>query len=96
MASGIGGPEGPKPEEIGGLAKTGEGPSGGDVSAALHAKVKTLGELKAVLIRYLGEKQGTKMYNTFIQSFAMIMLSQIQQSAEAAKKAAQQTRMQQG
>lgn len=92
MASGVSGSEGPKPEELGGPSKASEGPSGGDVAAAMQAKVKTLGELKAVLIQHLGEKEGTKLYNTFLQSFVMTMLAQLRQSAQGADKAAQQMR----
>lgn len=79
--------------EIKELKSMEQGPKGQSIENALHTKVSTLGELKAMLVKNLGEKNGTKMYNEFIQSFAMLMLEQIQQSAEQAKKASQQMRM---
>lgn len=66
---------------------------GGSLEAALHTPVQTLGQLKQVLIANLGEENGTKAYNAFIQSFAMQMMQQVQQSAAQAQKAAQQMRM---
>ncbi len=81
-----------KPTESSGVGQVPGEPSGGNIENALHTPVSTLGQLKKVLIDTLGEKEGTKMYNSFIKSFAMQMISQIQQSAEQAKKAAQQMR----
>lgn len=69
------------------------GPSGSDIEKALHTKVRTLGQLKAMLEKDLGKKDGDKLYNVFMKSFLMMMLTQIQQSAEGAKKAAQNMRM---
>lgn len=86
------GPEGPsiRPTETSGPGGVTGQPSGGSVENVLHAKVKTLGQLKQVLVQNLGEKEGTKLYNNFIQAFAMQMINQVQQSAAQAKKAAQQ------
>ncbi len=78
-----------EPEKLGDV--TGQ-PSGGSIENALHTPVKNLNQLKQVLIENLGKKEGTKMYNGFVKSFAMQMLSQMQQSAAQAKKAAQQMR----
>lgn len=91
-----GGIGGSKPLEPFGTGEVGEkgGPSKGDIEKALHAKVSTLGELKGVLEKYLGKKDGEKLYNNFIKSFAMMMLTEIQESAEKAKRAAQQARTQ--
>jgi len=90
-ASGVGGSS-HTPEKVPGLGAT-TGVGSENVGDLLHTKVATLGELKAVLVQSLGEHQGTKFYNMFIQSFAMIMLQQIQSSAAQAKKAAQDMRM---
>jgi len=91
-SSGIGGTSS-TPEGVPGLG--GVEASGGqiDISGLMHAKVGTLGELKAVLIQYMGEKEGTKFYNQFMTSFAMIMMQQIQESAQHAKEASQNMRM---
>lgn len=67
--------------------------SGEDVSSLMHTKIGTLGQLKAVLVQYMGESKGTKFYDQFLTSFAMIMLQQIQESAEQAKQASQDMRM---
>ena len=81
--SGIG--QGPvKPPETGGVEG---GPSGGSIEKALHAKVRTLGQLKEILIENLGEEDGKKMYAQFVKSFSMLMLNQVQQAAKAAKQA---------
>lgn len=90
--SGIGEGSSIQPPGSSGVGETPGGPSGGSVENALHTPVATLGQLKQVLIQNLGEKEGTKLYNTFIQSFAMQMLSQIQHSAQQAQRAAQQMR----
>lgn len=77
---------------VGGASGAG-GPSGQDIEKALHTKVRTMGELKQMLESTLGKKDGEKMYNMFMKSFGMMMLSQIQHAAEQAKKATQQMRM---
>jgi hypothetical protein len=74
-----------------GLGAT-EGVEAGSVEAALHTPVKTLGELKKVLVSNFGEKTGMKVYNQFMMSFAMLMMQQMQDSAEHAKKASQDMR----
>lgn len=81
-----------KPEEI---SKT-EGPESGtgDISSIMQSKVSTVGELKSLLIKHLGLEQGTKFYNQFLTSFGLLMLQQVQQSAQQAKKAAQGMRNQ--
>ena len=87
-SSGIGGPT-----ESTGPDKIPSGPSEGALENALHTPVKTLGDLKRVLISSMGEKEGTKFYNNFLKSFAMLMLNQVQHAASAAKKASRQMRM---
>jgi hypothetical protein len=67
-------------------------PSGASIENALHTPVANLGQLKKVLIDNLGEEEGKKLYNTFVKTFAMQMLSQLQHSADQAKQAAQQMR----
>jgi len=89
-SSGVGGTS-PKPGEISGMGEKGPGDS--DLSGLMHTKVSTLGELKSLLISHLGEKKGTKFYNEFLTSFGMLMLQQIQESAEQARQAAQNMRM---
>lgn len=86
-----GGVGGPSPK-IPGVGAAPEGVSGEDVAAAMHAPIHTLGELKNVLISHFGEKEGMKVYNGFMMSFAMIMLSQVRQTAQQAQKASQSMR----
>ena len=83
--SGIGGPT--PPEELPGISNNSNDKK--DINALLHTQVRTLGELKSAMVKYLGKKDGEKLYNTFMQSFGMGMLSQMQQSADEAKKASQ-------
>lgn len=78
------GPTGPVGDKSGG---------GGSIGAAMSTPVHNLGELKQVLISNLGQEKGTQFYNMFLKTMAMMMLSQVQQSAEQAKKASQQMRM---
>lgn len=66
---------------------------GPDISGLMHAKIGTLGELKATLIQYLGEKDGTKFYNQFMNSICISMLSQLQHTSQQAKKAAHDMRI---
>ncbi len=91
-SSGSGGVQ-PQPSIPGLGASDLGGVSSGDVEAALKTPVKTLGELKALLVQKLGEKAGTKLYNTFITSFGMIMLQQMQDSMRRAQQAAENIRM---
>lgn len=92
-ASGIGREGKPiQPSESTGPKELSGDVSGGSIQKALHTPVKTLGQLKKVLIDNLGEKEGTKLYNNFIKSFALMMLSQIREAAQGAAKAAQQMR----
>lgn len=86
---GRGSPANQSPE----IKKMESGPEGEKVANVLHEKVKNLGQLKQMLVKNLGEKEGDKLYNSFLTSFAMIMLEQIQHSAQKAKQAAQQARM---
>jgi hypothetical protein len=79
-------------EEIPGFGEV-QGMSQQDVGNLMHAKIANLDQLKAVLIQYMGEKQGKKFYDEFMKSIAMIMLQQIQESATQAKKASQNMRM---
>lgn len=78
-------PSNDKPEELSAIEGLKGGQGGEDVGALLHAKVGTLGELKAALIKYLGKKEGEKFYNQFLTSFAMLMIQQMQTSAKQAK-----------
>jgi hypothetical protein len=92
-SSGIGGAA-PTPEKVpetGGVHEMGKK----STESVLQTKVATLGQLKALLIQNYGEKEGLKFYNQFMKSFAMVILQQVQQSAEQAKKAAQSMRMDQ-
>jgi hypothetical protein len=95
-SSGVGKPSS-TPGEPGGVPELGalESAEGGgdDVRGLLDTKVRTLGELKAILIKHLGEKKGLKFYNEFMTSIAMMMQLQVQHAAERAKKAAQDMRM---
>lgn len=85
------GPSGPP--QSGETSPSGQGgPGGSAVYDAMHAEVRTLGELKKALIKNLGEHDGMKLYNSFMKSFALAMLAQMQQTAARAKKAAQQMR----
>jgi hypothetical protein len=74
-------------------AMKGKGGGGEDIPGLLHAKVSTLRQLKDLLIQHLGEKQGTKFFNQFVMSSALMMLQQVRASAEQARKAAQEMRM---
>jgi len=89
-SKGIGGPSS-SPEEIPGLGEV-SGLSQSEVSGLLHTGISNLGQLKSVLISYLGEEQGKKFYNEFMKSFAMQILEQMQQSAQQAKKASEHMR----
>ncbi len=92
-SSGIGGGSKPiQPSESKGPEETSGEPTGKSLENALHAPVKTLGQLKQVLIDNLGEKEGKKLYNSFMKSFMMQILNQVQESAQQAKKAAQSMR----
>jgi hypothetical protein len=79
----------PPSQQVGGV---GEGGESGDIGAALHTKVSTLGELKAMLIACLGEEQGKKFYNQFLSSFALLMIQQVQGAAQHAKQSSQNMR----
>ncbi|NGX61983.1 MAG: hypothetical protein K940chlam9_01476 [Chlamydiae bacterium] len=88
--SGVGSPT---PQPLQETQKTGEEmpqPSGRNVDEALHGKVRTLGQLKSLLTSTLGEKEGTKLYNSFMTSMAMLTLDQVKRSAERAKQASKQ------
>lgn len=90
---GIGNPNPPTPPSLPGLsASDTAGISASNVQAVLHTPVANLGQLKALLIANLGEQAGTKLYNSFMTSFAMIMMQQIQDSAQGAKQASQSMR----
>lgn len=78
------------PAKIQGNQPASGSPTGGDLQAALHTKVSNLGELKSMLTQTLGEKDGKKMYDQFMKSFLMIMLTQMQQSAKGADQASKQ------
>lgn len=60
---------------------------GGNVDIS-NINVKTLGDLKNVLVGRLGKEKGEKLYNQFIQSIALGMLSNMRVSEKAAQKAA--------
>lgn len=61
-------------------------------AAALHTGVRTIGELKQLLISSLGPKAGTEFYNNFMKTMTLTMLAQVQKSAEHAKQAAREMR----
>jgi hypothetical protein len=62
------------------------------IEAALQTPVRTLGQLKELLIANLGEETGTKFYNSFMNSFGMLMIEQVRKAASSAQKAAQNMR----
>ena len=90
-SSGVGGTT-PPPEEIPGMGEVTD-LTPGEVGGLMHTGVSNLGQLKSILIQYMGQAQGTKYYNEFMTSFGMIMLEQMQQSAQQAQKATQDMRM---
>jgi hypothetical protein len=79
-----------KPGEAPEIGAPQEGPSGG--GDVLHTKLRTLDDLKNLLISQYGEQKGKKFYKMFIQSFAMMMLQQVQSTAEHAKQAEREAR----
>lgn len=88
-SSGVGGAS-HKPEEIRKMEGPEEHDKGKpDVEKVLHTKVSSLGQLKSVMTKNLGEEEGNKLYNSFLTSFGMMMLHQVQRSAAHIKKAAQ-------
>lgn len=84
MTSGIGGPS-PTPEGIPGLSASGDNKN---VEQLLDTKVKNLGQLKAAMIKSLGEKDGMKLYNQFMNTFGIQMITQLQQASDEAAQAA--------
>jgi hypothetical protein len=72
----------------------GEGQGGGGLQAAITTPVKTLGDLKNLLISNLGPQQGTKLYNTFLKSIAMAMLAPLRTAQQQAQQAVRQMRSQ--
>lgn len=54
---------------------------------AMNTPVRTLGDLKRVLIQNLGEEKGKKLYNHFIMSMVNSMLSQLRQTQQSADQA---------
>ncbi|MCB1181054.1 MAG: hypothetical protein KDK55_03410 [Chlamydiia bacterium] len=73
-----------------------EGKSGGNILAAMETPVRTLGQLKTVLIENLGKKEGEKFYQTFLKSFVMTMLAPIRTAEQQAQQAAKKMRQQNG
>lgn len=68
------------------------GVSSSGLQKAMQTPVSDIGQLKAMLIAALGESAGTKLYNSFMTTFVMGMLQQIQASAAHAKQASQNAR----
>jgi hypothetical protein len=90
------GPSGPqKPIEpaTGPMGDKQSGSGEGGIQAALHTPVSNLDQLKQLLISSLGEEEGKKLYKSFMTTFAMMMVQQMQHSAQHAKEAAQHMRM---
>lgn len=58
-----------------------------ELEVAAKTPVKTLADLKRVLIEHLGEKNGKKMYNHFLKSVIESMLSQMRHSQQSADQA---------
>ncbi len=84
------GVEGPSPKpEMGEIKEALGGPEHGGVT---HTSIRTTGALKRLLVQHYGEEKGTKLYNRFMVTFAMMMLSQVQHAAQRAQKAAQDMR----
>lgn len=63
-----------------------EAPAESDVQGLMNEKVRTLGDLKAVMVKHLGEEKGKKLYNFFMQSMAMQMLAQVRATAPKSHK----------
>ncbi len=55
---------------------------------AMSTPVRTLGELKSVLLKSLGKEKGTKLYNHFLMGIVQSMLSDVRQAAQRADQAA--------
>lgn len=91
-SSGIGGSN-PSPITPQTGATGGPEPSSGSVEAAMRTPVANLEQLKQVLVQNLGEEKGTKLYNSFLSSFTMLMIQQMQSSARQAEKASEGMRM---
>lgn len=58
-------------------------------------KMNSLQDLKNTLIALQGPQEGTKLYNSFVDSFCMQSAAQLQQMSQQAQQAAQQMRQQQ-
>lgn len=82
MTSGI---NPPSPNETPG--NTGTGDVGGDLSIAADAPIKTLGDLKKVLLQADPEK-GEKLYNSFITAIVLTMLGPMRTAQANAEQAA--------
>ncbi len=76
-SSGIGGTPLKPTETSESGGPTGE-PSSASVESALKTPVRTLGELKKMLIEKLGHKKGLEMYNRFLTGIGQVMYSQMQ------------------
>jgi len=55
---------------------------------SIHTPVRTLADLKNVLIEHMGEKKGMQLYNFFLSSIVTASVTQMQQSSQAADQAA--------
>lgn len=83
MSEGIRGPTEKQPASH--VSDTASKSSG--LAAAMETPVKTLSQLKEVLIKDLGKKEGMKLYNHFMTSLVESMLSQIRQTQQSADQA---------
>lgn len=85
-AQGVGGSSGSGPVQ--GPKNVVEAAAGGDtdVQGLMSEHIRTLGDLKAAMVKHLGEEKGKKLYNTFMQSMAMQMLAQIRATAPKSQK----------
>jgi hypothetical protein len=95
QSSGAGGIGGTAPSsETKGVPETVGG--GGDDASVMQTPIRTLDDMKNLLIQHYGQEQGNKLYQSFLKSVIMMMFSQMQESAEHAKQAAQKMRVDAG
>lgn len=70
----------------------GEKPSGPQSADVKELKIRTLSDLKGALVDKLGEEEGNKMYNDWMKSMGMMMITDMQKSAQRAVDAQKQAR----
>lgn len=80
------------PPSIGAIpgGPTGAAPQGD----GMHTPIKSMSEMKNVIVQSMGEEKGNELYNKFIKSFVTQMITQMQHFAQRAKTAAAEMRKQ--